>query len=96
VRYRAEYRSELERRHNTWELGVRRDKAAALGRLASAFLKVNKRSPLSLDRLPQSLAFVKGRHGSGLNALIDLVCVQGRGSSCGCDPSHCPHFSRLP
>ena len=67
-----------------------------LGSLASAFLKVNKRSPLSLDRLPQTLAFVEGRHGSGLNALIDLVCVQGRGSSCGRDPSHCPHFSRLP
>ena len=33
VRYRAEYRSELERRHKTWELGVRRDKAAALAAL---------------------------------------------------------------
>jgi hypothetical protein len=33
VRYRAEYRSELDRRHKTWELGVRRDKAAALAAL---------------------------------------------------------------
>ena len=30
MRYRAEYRSDLDRRHKTWELGVRRDKAAAL------------------------------------------------------------------
>jgi hypothetical protein len=30
VRYRAEYRSELDRRRKTWELGVHRDKAAAL------------------------------------------------------------------
>jgi hypothetical protein len=30
VRYRAEYRSELDRRHKTWGLGVHRDKAAAL------------------------------------------------------------------
>jgi hypothetical protein len=30
MRYRAEYRSELDRRHKTWELGVHRDKAAAL------------------------------------------------------------------
>ena len=30
MRYRAEYRSELRRRHKTWELGVHRDKAAAL------------------------------------------------------------------
>ncbi len=30
MRYRAEYRSELRRRHKTWDLGVRRDKAAAL------------------------------------------------------------------
>ena len=28
--YRAEYRSELDRRRKTWELGVHRDKAAAL------------------------------------------------------------------
>jgi hypothetical protein len=33
VRYRAEYRSELDRRHKTWELGVHRDKAAALAAL---------------------------------------------------------------
>jgi hypothetical protein len=33
VRYRAEYRSELDRRHKTWELGVRRDKTAALAAL---------------------------------------------------------------
>ena len=33
MRYRAEYRSELDRRHKTWELGVRRDKAAALAAL---------------------------------------------------------------
>ena len=30
MRYRAEYRSELDRRRKTWELGVHRDKAAAL------------------------------------------------------------------
>ena len=30
MRYRAEYRSELDRRNKTWELGVRRDNAAAL------------------------------------------------------------------
>ena len=30
MRYRAEYRSELDRRHKTWELGIHRDKAAAL------------------------------------------------------------------
>jgi hypothetical protein len=30
VRYRAEYRSELDQRHKTWELGVHGDKAAAL------------------------------------------------------------------
>ncbi len=33
MRYRAEYRSELDRRHKTWELGVHRDKAAALAAL---------------------------------------------------------------
>jgi hypothetical protein len=33
VRYRAEYRSELDRRRKTWELGVRRDNAAALAAL---------------------------------------------------------------
>jgi hypothetical protein len=30
VFYKAEYRHELRRRHKTWELGVHRDKAAAL------------------------------------------------------------------
>ena len=30
MRYRAEYRSELDRRRKTWELGAHRDKAAAL------------------------------------------------------------------
>ena len=30
MRYRAEYRGKLDRRHKTWELGVHRDKAAAL------------------------------------------------------------------
>ena len=30
MRYRAEYTSDLDRRHKTWELGVHRDKAAAL------------------------------------------------------------------
>ena len=33
VRYRAEYRSELDRGHKSWELGVHRDKAAALAAL---------------------------------------------------------------
>ena len=33
MRYRAEYKSELDRRHKTWELGVHRDKAAALAAL---------------------------------------------------------------
>ena len=33
MRYRAEYRSELDRRHKTWELAIGRDKAAALAAL---------------------------------------------------------------
>ena len=33
MRYRAEYRSEVARRRKTWELGVHRDKAAALAAL---------------------------------------------------------------
>ena len=39
MRYRAEYRSELRRRHKTWELGVHRDKAAAL----AAFNEISDR-----------------------------------------------------
>ena len=30
MRYRAEHRGKLDRRRKTWELGVHRDKAAAL------------------------------------------------------------------
>jgi hypothetical protein len=54
VRYRAEYRSELDRRHKTWELGVRRDKAAALAALNE--MSDRPRGTFSFDEPPDKAA----------------------------------------
>jgi hypothetical protein len=61
VRYRAEYRSELRRRHKTWELGVHRDKAAAL----AAFNEMSDgpRGTFSFDGPPIKLKAMSWSNG---------------------------------
>jgi hypothetical protein len=69
VRYRAEYRSELDWRHKTWELGVHRDKAAAL----AAFNEISDRprGTFSFDEpsdrsLTQGYVLIEGDDGHRL------------------------------
>ena len=50
MRYRAEYRSELDRRHKSWELGVHRDKAAALATFNE--MSDTPRGTFSFDKPP--------------------------------------------